>query len=276
VSGTPRISLTLGATARNASYSSGSNTRSLVFSYAIPANFADLDLDGISINSPLNLNGGSLSDLAGNAMTALSFSSPDTSGVLVAQAPAAPTINSITANNGSVSVDFTSGSTNGSAITNYKYSTNNGSSFAAFSPIQTSSQLTISGLTNGTTYQILIKAVSAAGDGSQSNAVSSAPTSFAGVSVELAASSVTANKGTRIQITATVSQPGKVNFYWNNKKIPGCVQRVATSTANCNWKPAVQGIWNIHAILYPTNNSYSVSTSNRLSIQILRRVGSRS
>ena len=275
VTGSPRISLTFGATTRYATYSSGSNTKTLTFSYTIPADLADLDLDGISVTSPLDLNSGTISDLTGNAMTALTFTPPVTTGVLVSQAPAAPTINTITANNGSVSIDFTAGSSNGSAITNYKYSVNNGSSYVAFSPTATSSPLTISGLTNGVTYQILIKAVTAAGDGSPSNVVSSAPTSLASISVALTASSLIAYKGTRIVITATVSQAGKVNFYWNGKKIPGCVQRIATVSATCNWKPAVRGIWNVNAILYPTNNSYSVSTSNPISIQILNRVGAR-
>ncbi|NBT49674.1 MAG: hypothetical protein EBT07_18045, partial [Actinobacteria bacterium] len=58
-----------------------------------------------------------------------------------ATAPAAPTINSITPGNGSLSVAFTAGSDGGSAITNYKYSTDGGSTFTAVSPAATTSPI---------------------------------------------------------------------------------------------------------------------------------------
>jgi len=59
--------------------------------------------------------------------------------------------------------------TGGSPITNYKYSTDGGANYTAFSPAQTTSPLTISGLANGTSYTVIIRAVTAAGDGAISN-----------------------------------------------------------------------------------------------------------
>src|SRR5207244_283899 len=53
----------------------------------------DLDSDGIVSASPINLNGGTINDAAGNA-AALSFTLPDTTGVLVDGV--APTINTVT------------------------------------------------------------------------------------------------------------------------------------------------------------------------------------
>ena len=91
-----------------------------------------------------------------------------------ATAPGAPTIGTPTAGNGSVSLTFTApGSNGGSAITNYSYSTD-GTTYTAFSPAQTTSPLTISGLTNGVSYTASIKAINAAG----SSAASSASASF--------------------------------------------------------------------------------------------------
>lgn len=87
--------------------------------------------------------------------------------------PAAPTIGTATAGKDSATLTFTAGNTGGKAISNYKYSTD-GTTYTAFSPAQTTSPLTISGLTNGTAVTFRIKAVNANGDSiasSDSNSV---------------------------------------------------------------------------------------------------------
>jgi hypothetical protein len=89
--------------------------------------------------------------------------------------PSAPTLGAITPGNGQLSVAFTAGATGGSSITNYKYSTNGGSSFTACSPSQTTSPIVISGLTNGTSYNVQLLAVNAAGDGTPSSSSSATP-----------------------------------------------------------------------------------------------------
>ncbi len=63
--GTPTIDLDIGGTTVQASYVSGSGTASLVFSYTIEAGENDSDGIGISRNG-LELNGGALTDAAGN------------------------------------------------------------------------------------------------------------------------------------------------------------------------------------------------------------------
>ena len=87
--------------------------------------------------------------------------------------PTAPTIGTPTAGNGSVSLTFTApGNNGGSAITNYSYSTD-GTNYIALSPAQTTSPLTISGLTNGVSYTVRIRAINAAGSSVASSASSS-------------------------------------------------------------------------------------------------------
>ena len=96
----------------------------------------------------------------------------------VATAPAAPTALSATAlSPTSVSIAFTPGADNGSAITNYQYalSTNGGStygSFLALDPADSTSPITISGLTQSTAYTIKLKAVNTMGAGTESAGVS--------------------------------------------------------------------------------------------------------
>ena len=88
-------------------------------------------------------------------------------------APSAPTaLSSSEVGTTSAKISFTAGSNGGSSITNYKYSTNGGTSFTAFSPAVTASPVTITGLTSNTTYSVVIKAVNSVGDGSSSAALS--------------------------------------------------------------------------------------------------------
>jgi hypothetical protein len=274
VTGTPRIPITIGSTTRYANFLSLTDSRTATFRFTVSVNYDDIDLNGIAVNSPLELNSGTITDLATNAMTSLTFTPPVTTSVNVYQPPSAPTIDSITANNGSVTIYFTAGASNGSTVSNYKYSLNSGA-YTALSPTDSTSPITITGLTNGTNYQIDIKAVSNLGDGLASNSVASTPSASASVTIALTASATTATKGTTIVITATVSQAGLVNFSWNGKRIAGCVKRVATSSATCNWKPAVTGTWTISALLDPTDPSYVNSTSSPLSVLITKRTNSR-
>ncbi len=88
--------------------------------------------------------------------------------------PSAPTSLSANASDGSASISFTTGSDGGSAITNYKYSID-GSTYTALSPSDASSPITISGLTNGTSYTVYLKAVNVNGDSSASSSVSVIP-----------------------------------------------------------------------------------------------------
>ena len=96
VTGTPSIGLTIGSTARNATYVSGSGTSALVFRYTTVS--GDNDSDGIASASPIVLNGGTIRDAAANN-AGLSFTPPDTSAVLVdAVVPTVTNVSSTTAN----------------------------------------------------------------------------------------------------------------------------------------------------------------------------------
>lgn len=101
-----------------------------------------------------------------------SISSNTTESITVTTKPQVPTIGTATGLNTSASVAFTAGATGGKSITNYKYSLD-GTTYTAFSPAQTTSPLTISGLTNDTTYTVRIKAVNANGDSPASSASNS-------------------------------------------------------------------------------------------------------
>ena len=80
VTGSPRLQLDIGGATRYAPYVSGSGTNALSFGYSVVA--PDFDRDGITLVSPLDLNGGTIRDANGNNAN-LAFTPPNTSGVLV-------------------------------------------------------------------------------------------------------------------------------------------------------------------------------------------------
>lgn len=82
--GTPRLPVVIGSVTRYAVYQSGSGSNQLLFRYTVVA--SDMDLDGIVMLSPVDLNGGTIRDSSGNDAL-LSFTPPDTSGVLVNPGP---------------------------------------------------------------------------------------------------------------------------------------------------------------------------------------------
>ena len=99
-----------------------------------------------------------------------------------ATVPSAPTGVTPTAGDGSVSLSWTAPDSNGGAsITNYKYSSNNGTTWNIFDPAVTSTPATISGLTNGQTYTFMLRAVNRVGDGTPSLASISVTPSGSGV-----------------------------------------------------------------------------------------------
>jgi LPXTG-motif cell wall-anchored protein len=110
--------------------------------------------------------------------------------------PAAPTISSVTAADGSLAVSFIAGADGGSPITNYKYSID-GTNYIALNPATTTGPFTIGGLTNGTTYSVTIKAVNGVGDSPASNAITESPVAAAitvsGPSATVPASTTTVN-----------------------------------------------------------------------------------
>ena len=81
VTGTPRIAINVGGATRYANFVSSAGS-ALTFSYAVQA--GDFDPDGISFDTPqIDLNGAAIADLAGNPLSSLSFTAPNTSGLKV-------------------------------------------------------------------------------------------------------------------------------------------------------------------------------------------------
>jgi len=79
VTGTPRIALTLTSGTVYATYLSGSDSDTLVFRHTVAG--GDADADGIVVGSPLQLNGGTIKERSGIAISVLTFTPPTTTGI---------------------------------------------------------------------------------------------------------------------------------------------------------------------------------------------------
>lgn len=142
VTGTPRIAIDVGGTTRYATYSSGSGTTSLTFAYAVQP--GDFDANGVTIASPIDLNGGAIADLAGNPPPALAFTLPDTAALKV-QTYTASFIGPITgANSGSIGFSVAKAPTGASF--SYSITSSGGSAGVAGSGTISGTSHSVSGL----------------------------------------------------------------------------------------------------------------------------------
>jgi hypothetical protein len=185
VTGTPRLTLNVGASTKYANFVSFTDSKTALFRYTVGTAANEWDADGISVLNNIDLNGGAVSDLAANGLASTSFTAPSLTNVKVAQPPAAPTIESISASNVTLNVYFTAGSDRAWGINTYQYSTDNGltwrnrTSGTTASPILiTQLSASVTNLTNGVGYPIRIRAVNGAGNGDSSTLVTETPTSI--------------------------------------------------------------------------------------------------
>jgi hypothetical protein len=89
--------------------------------------------------------------------------------------PSAPTLNSLTASDASISVSFTLGNSGGSPLLNHEYSLDNGTTWSAWPAGSITSPLNIAGLRNGTEYQVVVRAKNIVGHSDASNMLAVTP-----------------------------------------------------------------------------------------------------
>jgi hypothetical protein len=189
--GTPAIGLTIGATARIASYVSGSGTSALLFRYTIVS--GDNDADGIAVASAISLNGGTIKDAVGND-AGLSFSALSTSGVLIDATAPTVTINQAAGQNdptNSSPLNFTV--VFSEPVTGFTNSDVTTSGTATFG----TKTVTVTG--SGTTYTVAIGGMNATG-----TVIAAIP---AGAATDAAGNANTAATSTDAAVTYDITAP---------------------------------------------------------------------
>ena len=170
-------SITAGANQGSVAFTLSGNGGSAVTDYEYRVNAGSWSgwVSAGTTTSPLtvsNLVNGTAYDVQIRAVNiAGAGSGSSSSSVTPFSSPGAPTITGVAAGRGQVAVSFAAGVTGGSAITNYQYSIDGGTTWVALSPASTTSPFTITGLADSTTYNIQLKAVNVAGAGAASSAV---------------------------------------------------------------------------------------------------------
>jgi len=119
--------------------------------------------------------------------------------------PRAPTTATATAGDGSASIEFTRGSNGGSAITNYKYSIDGGTTYIALSPASATSPMTIPGLTNGVLTTIKLIAVNANGQTPSGSAKTVTVTPASSTTTTVAATTTTVAPTTTTTVAPTTT-----------------------------------------------------------------------
>ena len=161
-------------------FTPGSNNGSAItnYSYSLDGGATFTPFSPSQTSSPVTISGltnGTLYSIQLEATNARGTGPPTATYNLIAGAPTAPTNLVATSGNTTVSIAFTASDGNGHAVTNYAYSLNGGMTFIPFSPSQTSSPVTISGLTNGTVYNIKLEGINTYGAGAASAQVTITP-----------------------------------------------------------------------------------------------------
>lgn len=189
--------------------------------------------------------------------------------------PPAPTSLVATPKASSLQIAFTEPISNGgSAFTNYEYTINDGANWIALSPSDTTTPVTIPGLSDGVSYTVKLRAVTALGSGTASAAVTMTPGLVARLS-NLTLSNTPA-KGALTTLTVALTVAGKVNFLINGKRIAGCYKLNSSGSApsisaTCSWKPTVIGRHIITVQQTPSDNSYANGILVSQPIQVIKR-----
>ncbi len=148
-----------------------------------------LTITALSSNTATRLSNGTGYALQVRAVTAIGTGPASATTIVApASAPAAPSI-AVTPGSGLISVAFTLGTDGGSPITELDYSLDGGTTW--ITPGTLSSPFSISGLTNGTAYSVLLRADNAIGSGAPSVPASTAPRTVPGAPTSVAAVSDT-------------------------------------------------------------------------------------
>ena len=292
VSGAPRIPIQ-GLTSKFLTYSGGSGTTSLTFTYVVTS--GDVDRDGISLSAnTLALNSGSITDAALNSASLTHVAISNSLLLRVDGSPPVPGTPQTSSNGSTISITYdetlSATAPQTSAFTVLVNSVSNSVSSVSISGQTIELSLNFSIVSSGTVTLAYADPTSgndanaiqdeAGNDAASISTVSvtnlSTSTSNTSAAISLNPVSTTAIFRTVTTIRVTTNTAGRVDFYQFGKIIPNC-RNVATSSniANCSWRPSVKNFTSLTARFRPTGSGFQVTQSEVLRIYVIKRAGLR-
>jgi len=254
------VSAAIGNTQATVSFTSPANNGSAITGYTVtssPGGFT-----GTGASSPINVTGlsnGTAYTFTVTATNAAGTGAASTASAAVTPAtvPGAPTGASAAIGNTQATVSFTAPANNGSAITGYTVTSSPG----GFTGAGASSPVTVTGLTNGTSYTFTVTATNAVGTGAASLASAAVtPATVPGVPTGVAAT--LGNTQATVSFTAPASTGGAAITGYTVTASPG--GRVATGVSS---PITITGLTNGTAYTFTVvaNNSVGSGTTSTAS-----------
>ena len=120
--------------------------------------------------------------------------------------PASPSISSIDEGNEQLVINFTPGNDGGSPITDFEYSIDNGLNWVSAGT--TSSPILITGLTNGTSYNVQVRGINDIGNGDASNTVVGTPQAIVSIPTLDTSPSISSISSTSAVLGGTIISDG--------------------------------------------------------------------
>jgi len=292
VSGAPRIPIQ-GLTSKFLTYSAGSGSTSLTFTYVVTS--GDVDRDGISLSAnTLALNSGSITDAALNSASLTHVAISNSLLLRVDGSPPVPGTPQTSSNGSTISITFdetlSATAPQASAFSILVNGVSNSISSASISGQTIELTLNFSIISSATVTLAYTDPTSgndtnaiqdeAGNDAASISTVSvtnlSTSTSNTSAAISLNPVSTTAIFRTVTTIRVTTNTAGRVDFYQFGKIIPNC-RNIATSSniANCSWRPSVQNFTHLTARFRPTGSGFQVTQSEVLRIYVIKRAGLR-
>jgi hypothetical protein len=175
--------------------------------------------------------------------------------------PSAPTINSIIAGNSGFTVNWTAGSNGGSIETAWQVSTNEGVSYTT---VAGPSSATITSLTNGVEYTVVVRAVNAAGNGTSSTSRAITPVASTATYVSNIVSQVTSgaisNPDFKANLAALATQNGPSAIQAGSIDLSSLVTSTAPGVSLTNQPTTVLAVSSGNSLTVDANTDLSNNT----------------
>ena len=181
----------------------------------------------------------------------------------ITSVPDSPTLDSISRSSGQLSVTFTAPAiTGGSVLTNYKYSTDGGTSWRLRASGTTGSPLVITtdsvanaALVNGTSYNVQIRAVNAVGDGVATGSIAATPATVPGTPT-IGTATRTADTTATVAFTAPGSNGGDPITSYTATSTPGSITGVLNQAGS--------GTISVSGLSAGTDYTFTVRATNAM------------